>query len=399
MNQPVEIQLPQGKIYYLYNATGKRIQKRIQPHQGAVVTTDYFGEFQYENGVLQFFAHPEGYVKPHNGGYLYVYQYKDHLDNVRLSYADVNNNGIIEPNSEILEESNYYPFGLKHQGYNEITNINKNIAAEKYKFGDKEWNDELGLNLYDFHARNYDAAIGRWLNVDPLVAQTLEPYQYCGNNPIMFKDPTGMIKEDVIITGNMTQEAFDSLQNTVSNELILSIDSNGKLGVSRISENDLSQGANDLFNAINDKNITVNIDASDDIYNSNNMSFRTGNFMGAKYESNGKVSTNQEINPGFLNKLDMANDFSKGRSILHEVTESYLAGKIVLNEKNSVGPATMGDANNPNSVYYRAHNSAISPGGNLRIEPTDIKDGFPQRINFYTGNNGDKLFHFYKFEF
>ncbi|WP_372474858.1 RHS repeat domain-containing protein [Capnocytophaga sp. ARDL2] len=182
-------------------ATGKRIQKRIQPNQGAVTTTDYFGEFQYENGVLQFFAHPEGYVKPHDSGYLYVYQYKDHLGNIRLSYADVNNNGIIEPNSEILEENNYYPFGLKHQGYNEVVNANRSLAAEKYKFGDKEWNDELGLNLYDFHARNYDAAIGRWLNVDPLAerGKHYSPYNFNFNSPINFFDPDGLWPYPIII--------------------------------------------------------------------------------------------------------------------------------------------------------------------------------------------------------
>jgi len=41
----------------------------------------------------------------------YVYQYKDHLGNIRLSYSDnVLKNGTIAQN-EIIEENNYYPFG------------------------------------------------------------------------------------------------------------------------------------------------------------------------------------------------------------------------------------------------------------------------------------------------
>ena len=40
------------------------------------------------NEQLQFFSHPEGYVSAESGGYDYVYQYKDHLGNVRLSYTE-----------------------------------------------------------------------------------------------------------------------------------------------------------------------------------------------------------------------------------------------------------------------------------------------------------------------
>ncbi|MGV0923432.1 RHS repeat domain-containing protein [Empedobacter tilapiae] len=92
---------------------------------------------------------------------------------------------------KVLEENNYYPFGLKHSGYN---NTNLANANYKYKYNGKELQDELGLNLYDYGARNYDPAIGRWFNIDPLaeIYRDDSPYNYALNNPIYFIDPDGM---------------------------------------------------------------------------------------------------------------------------------------------------------------------------------------------------------------
>jgi RHS repeat-associated protein len=109
-----------------------------------------------------------------------------------LSYE--NNNNVLT----VLEENNYYPFGLKHNGYNSaVTPLN---PKNKYKFNGKELQDELGLNLYDYGARNYDPALGRWMNIDPLAEKMRRhsPYNYAFNNPMRFTDPDGMAPQDWI---------------------------------------------------------------------------------------------------------------------------------------------------------------------------------------------------------
>ncbi len=208
---------------YIYNATGQKVKKVVEENGQAVVNTDYLSGFQYKNATLQFFPHAEGYVhytKPLTaqggansalGSFNYVFNYTDHLGNIRLSYSDANNNNTISEN-EILEENHYYPFGLKHSAYNtqhqgyirqdELNNLilqqMPKFAGDgsyNYKYNGKELQDELGLNMYDYGARNYDPAIGRWMNIDPLaeVSRRWSPYTYCYNNPLIFTDPDGML--------------------------------------------------------------------------------------------------------------------------------------------------------------------------------------------------------------
>jgi RHS repeat-associated protein len=175
-----------NKINYIYTANGTKLEKEVTQLNGNTTqtTTQYAAGMIYKDGDLEFFPQPEGYVQPDaNSGYEYVYQYKDHLGNIRLSYSDSDGNGSINASTEIVEENNYYPFGLQHKGYNNVVNGTEN----NYKtFQGQEIHKELGLNWIEFKYRNYDPAIGRFFNVDPLAEDYVYngPYNFAENRVI-----------------------------------------------------------------------------------------------------------------------------------------------------------------------------------------------------------------------
>ena len=196
LNLPTSVTLNGGNISYIYDATGVKLKKIVSTGSTA---TEYAGNYVYENGSLKFFNHAEGYVSAElvSGSvqYSYVYQYKDHLGNVRLSYEDIDGNGSIAAATEILEENNYYPFGLKHKGYNTNVSANINSVAKRFKYNGVEYEDALGLNLYEMDVRSYDPAIARFIGIDPVTHHSNSTYTAFDNNPVIFADPSGADSE------------------------------------------------------------------------------------------------------------------------------------------------------------------------------------------------------------
>ena len=94
----------------------------------------------------------------------------------------------------VLQRMNYYPFG----GMYEAEDVTNN--AMPWKFGGKELDQMHGLDLYDFHARPYDARLGQFTMMDPKAEDYYEvsPYTYCHDDPVNRVDPDG--KDDYFST-------------------------------------------------------------------------------------------------------------------------------------------------------------------------------------------------------
>ena len=66
--------------------------------------------------------------------------------------------------------------------------------AQPYKYNGNEWVRFNGADMYDFNARQYQSTLLRFCSIDPLAEKyyNINPYAYCGGNPVKYSDPKGM---------------------------------------------------------------------------------------------------------------------------------------------------------------------------------------------------------------
>ena len=221
----------------------------------------------------------------------------------------------------IVEESNYYPFGLQHKGYNNVVSSNGNSTAQKIKFGGKEYQDELGLEWYDVSARNYDPALGRWMNLDPLAEQMRRhsPYNYAFDNPIYFIDPDGMapMSNDWIDNkdGTWTAEKGDSAATLATDA-----------GISEEKANELVQEQHGENYEGADGEMKSDID-KDDIVDVNSKEIKAEKVEKAEKKKQEEIKTTQnDKSSKSINKLnDKIDSLSKEITKSHKRMENYNA--------------------------------------------------------------------------
>ena len=179
LNLPSKVTFGDGStITYTYAADGTKL-RTLHKVGSTTTTTDYCGSVIYENGVRKYLLTEEGYVSLSDG--IYHYFYRDHLGNVRLVMGSPTGSG-----GQVEERNDYYPFGGL------IADLG---SVQPYKYNGKELDTKKGLNWYDYGARMYDAALGRWHKIDPMTEKyySVSPYAYCSSNPVNAIDYQGKL--------------------------------------------------------------------------------------------------------------------------------------------------------------------------------------------------------------
>jgi len=286
LNLPQEIVKSGQPVTYSYRADGIKIHKGFN-FNGETIDTDYVDGFVYssiyslqteralqETVVAQdmsvagqgealalaekpiitdpgtvllteskpnFFPTSEGFYDYEN--FRYIYQYKDHLGNIRLNYGR-DDNGVL-----FKEDGNdYYPFGLNF--INPLGGVfqvyNPSATYKNYKYNGKELQE---TGMYDYGARMYMADIGRWGVVDPLAEKYRRhsTYNYTINNPIKFIDPDG---RGVETFGKEAEKMAQALEKKLDKQITKvnkgnALDKNDRITELRQSKKDISDMRND----------------------------------------------------------------------------------------------------------------------------------------------------------
>ena len=181
LNLPSVVTFSDGStISYTYAANGTKL-RTVHKIGGTATMTDYCGDVVYEKGVRKLLLTEAGYVTLNDKKYHYYL--KDHQGNNRVV---INQSGAVE------ETNHYYPFGGVFASSNSV---------QPYKYNGKEFDAKKGLNLYDYGARMYDPALGRFHTNDRFAEKyySMSPYQYGANNPVGNIDVNG---DSIIIAPN-----------------------------------------------------------------------------------------------------------------------------------------------------------------------------------------------------
>jgi len=179
------ITMSSGTLQMRYNASNRRLQKisgttinYVRDINGQVLAV-YEGttiEERYVWGPLGLVS----IVKGNNTSPTRYYTITGHLGSI---------SSVVNAGGTAVAGYDNYPFGK------ELRSSVSGDADSRFKFGAKEFDTQLNLDLYYFEARFYRPDVGRYLSPDP-IREGWTHYAYVENNPLIRVDPSGLRSEE-----------------------------------------------------------------------------------------------------------------------------------------------------------------------------------------------------------
>ena len=231
-NRPARMRHAGGTETFTYLPDGTKRGRTVLGKDRSLSRTEYRGNLVCADDTLKYILFDGGLIAMDGASPEYLFFLRDHLGSVRV---------VARPDGKAVQVNHYYPYGMAFAGGGMSGNAGAHPveggvsvaggsleiggetggmelarpgASQPYRFLGNELYTSNSLGLYDFSARMYDPALGRFLSVDPMAEgyRHLSPYAYCAGNPVVYADKDGkninpVYSQDGTYRGN-TLEGF-----------------------------------------------------------------------------------------------------------------------------------------------------------------------------------------------
>ena len=168
---------------YGYDPGGRRIKKTIDDDYSLKYVYDggnVIAEYDHDNFLLRKYIYglsvdePICMIDVADSNSVYYYHYDGLGSVVALS----------DSNGDTVQTYEYSIYG-------QVAASDPNFLTNPYLFTGRRFDIETGL--YYYRARYYNPYIGRFMQTDPVgYDDGINWYAYCGNNPLVYTDPSGL---------------------------------------------------------------------------------------------------------------------------------------------------------------------------------------------------------------
>ena len=219
-NRPARIKHSGGTETFTYLPDGTKRERTALGKDWSLSRTEYRGNLVCADDSLKYILFDGGLIAMDGASPEYLFFLRDHLGSTRV---------VARSNGKAVQVNHYYPYGMAYASgrmsgnaeAHPVTGEGGNVIdgdleigggtggmelarpgdSQPYRFLGNELYTSNSLGLYDFNARMYDPALGRFLSVDPMAEgyRHLSPYAYCAGNPVVYADKDGQVIGRVVV--------------------------------------------------------------------------------------------------------------------------------------------------------------------------------------------------------